>query len=184
MTTRKSRPYGGGLPDLADHLHSRPAPTSTVADELHEVLVETDDCLNLVLGNIGYLTEVIRGKRARRLARRRHAATTADTAPLLDTLDWVLSEALDQLEELTGVLVPLLEPPRGSQTRYGLQTGIFPYTPFHGACGTPGGYQQHRRRGEDCQPCRKAACEYNAERRRAASCDTDSFAQIFNLIRG
>jgi hypothetical protein len=207
MTTAKTRPHErSGLQDLADPFNpNRPAietidqlrelaaklfqdhvPVPTVAADLNESLTETNECLELALGNVGYLTDVIRSKRARRLARRRNAAIAADTAPVLDTFDWVLGEALDQLYELTGVLGPLLEPPRSSRTRYGRRTGIFITKALDPTrCGTPAGYRAHLRRGQDaCQPCRKAIVRYNADHRSDRAHGVPCTVHIIDQIGG
>jgi hypothetical protein len=144
-------------------------PTPTVADNLRVGLAEINYSLECARGNVGYISDVIRSDRARRLARRRGVAIIADTAVVLDMLDileWVLGEALGQRYELTGALGALLEPVRTSKTRYGRRTGVFAHAPYDwGKCGTPAGYQAHRRRGQDCALCRKAATRYEADRR-------------------
>ena len=150
-------------------VQSQQAPVGTVAGDLNEALTEANECLEIALSDVGYLADVIRSKRARRLARRRNAAIVLPaSAPVLDTFDWVLREALDQLDELTGSLTSLLEPPRSSETRYGRKHGIYARTPLDPTkCGTVGGYHAHFRRGQDaCRPCKKAIARYNAEQRR------------------
>ena len=144
---------------------------ATVADDLNELLTETGQHLDEATDNVGYLTRVIRSKRARRLARRRNAAIVADAAaPMLETFDWVLAEALGQLDEVTAALGVLLEPPRSRRTRYGRKHGIYATAPYDWTkCGTPAAYQAHRRRGQDCQVCRKAVARYEADRRRRTS---------------
>jgi hypothetical protein len=111
--------------------------------------------------------ELLESPRVTRLANRRKLnAVIPGVQPQLRLFDWLLSEALDQWELVTGELLELLEAPRSGQTRYGLKTGIFPRTPVDWAkCGTAANYHQHRRRGQDCPRCRKAAVHANAERR-------------------
>ncbi len=90
--------------DLRELFAKLSGPRPTVADDLSEGLAEINDSLECALGNVGYITDVVRSERARRLARRRGVAIAADTAAVLDTLEWVLGEALDQHYELTGAL--------------------------------------------------------------------------------
>jgi hypothetical protein len=143
-------------------------PQTTLADDLRESLTEISGNLELAAWYLGEIRETVASTRAARLARRRRSSAIADVAPVLGLFGWFLDEGLGQVDELTNALGTLLEPPHSGGVRYGRLTGIFPYTPSDPSrCGTWAGYQQHRRRGEDCPVCREAARIYSAGRRAA-----------------
>ena len=142
----------------------------TLPDELRESLDEITSDLDLASWYLGDMQDVLDSGRANRLLRRRgiklDRGEGLDLEPL-DTLQWLLDESTKQAEMLTASLAVLLEPVRDSRTRYGLRTGILATAPYDwGRCGTPAAYQAHRRRGQDCQVCRKAVARYEADRRR------------------
>lgn len=142
----------------------------TLPDELRESLDEITGDLDMASWYLGDMQDVLDSGRANRLLRRRSIKLDCgeglDLEPLY-TLQWLLEESAEQVEALTGALGVLLEPVRDSRTRYGVRTGILATAPYDwGKCGTPAAYQAHRRRGQDCQVCRKAAARYEADRRR------------------
>jgi hypothetical protein len=144
----------------------------TLPDELTEALDNVTGELEMAALWLGDIEELIGSRQAIRLMRRRwrRCYRGDEFDPSLDLLRWVLDECTEQAETLTGALAVLLDPVRGSRTRYGKRTGVYAHTPYDwGKCGTPAGYQAHRRRGQDCEACRKAAARYEADRRRRSS---------------
>lgn len=149
--------------------------SATVADQLSQALELIDGDLILAACWLNDVETLLVDPRAIRLANRRIGRRNLDRGAgldleALDTLRWLLEEGTEQVAALTGALGVLLEPVRDSNTRYGRKTGILVRTPLDwGRCGTPANYQAHRRRGQDCEICRKAVARYEADRRRRSS---------------
>jgi hypothetical protein len=145
---------------------------NTVPGQLADELADLKLALRLAACYLGDVETLLDDPRATRLAACRIGRRNLDQGARLDLesldiLQWLLEEGTEQVEALTGALGVLTEPVRDSRTHYGVETGILANAPYDwGRCGTPAAYQAHRRRGQDCQACRKAAARYEAERRR------------------
>jgi hypothetical protein len=138
----------------------------TLAGDLREALDELEDGLINASTSEGYVWDLLDSTRASRIARRRGIDGSLNPEPL-DTLRWLLDEGADQIEQLTRVLGPLLEPPHTGRN-YGRKYGVYVRTPLDWTrCGTPANYWCHRRRGQEaCRACKKAVARYEAGRRR------------------
>jgi hypothetical protein len=141
-------------------------------DELRESLEEVTNQLEQATWSVADLCGLLDSRPVHALAVRRIGRRNIERGQgwglePLETLEWLQEESAEQVELLTDALGFLLEPVRTSKTRYGKRSGIFPRAPYSGSCGSWATYQAHRRRGQDCEVCKKAAREYNASRRAA-----------------